>query len=162
MHDFDFQSLVDLEQPQFERAQLLLYSIERSGHFSLVALKNWENPNGRNFDFIVVELECDGVPDQNPFGVEYREPLAFLVGQSDFVPMVWTLRRDFPSLIHMNDAGENMPFCPCLYIENPRVINRSWTAGSFLKRIYWWMENSAMGLLHHADQAVEQFFFSSN
>ncbi|OIR08840.1 thiamine biosynthesis protein ThiF [mine drainage metagenome] len=49
----------------------------------------------------------------------------------------------------------------CLYQEPPRSVARTWTASSFLKRIQFWLEQSARGTLHAADQPVEQLFFVS-
>ena len=161
MHKFDFEALPDLSEPEFERTSLLVDAIGASSQFSLKAQKLWTKPSGDKLELLVVELECDGVPDQNPAGIEYREPLGLLIGPSDAVPNVWALRPDFPSLLHGNETGEDMPFSLCIYLEEPRVVNRTWTAGSFLKRIYWWMESSASDTVHPEDQPVEQLFFNS-
>lgn len=38
---------------------------------------------------------------------------------------------------------------------------RTWTPEAFLRRIQWWLEKSARGELHAADQPVEHLFFAS-
>jgi integrative and conjugative element protein (TIGR02256 family) len=46
-----------------------------------------------------------------------------------------------------------------LYFEPPASVSRTWTAQNFLRRVQWWLEQSAKGQLHSADQPVEQLFF---
>ena len=49
----------------------------------------------------------------------------------------------------------------CLYFEPTPTVTRTWTPQRFLRRIQWWLEQSAKGELHPADQPVENLFFSS-
>ena len=49
----------------------------------------------------------------------------------------------------------------CLYIEPWLSIERSWTPEHFIKRIFWWLRETAEGTIHGDDQPLEQLFFSS-
>ena len=69
------------------------------------------------------------------------------------------LRRDFPVLSHQNHGPLGGPADLCLYFEPPASVSRTWTPQNFLRRIQWWLEQSAKGALHAADQPVEQLFF---
>lgn len=74
---------------------------------------------------------------------------------------VLALRRGFPTLIHQNQAPIDGPANLCLYFEPPPSVLRRWTPQKFLRRIQWWLEQSAKGTLHAADQPVEHLFFAS-
>ncbi|WP_366492085.1 MULTISPECIES: hypothetical protein [Variovorax] len=41
-------------------------------------------------------------------------------------------------------------------------MTRTWTPESFLGRINFWLEKTARGELHPADQPVEQLFFTTS
>jgi len=162
MSDFDVDSLANLERSTYSRSIDLLSAINRSGDFEFIASKIWAGFGGVDYELHIVVLTCDGIPDVNSNGIEYRERLGILVGPDDFdIPDVWTLRNNFPYMIHMNDRPAYMPNSICLYFENKTAVNRTWTADKFLKRIYWWIESSSKGTLHAADQPVEQFFFDA-
>ncbi|WP_445358804.1 Mov34/MPN/PAD-1 family protein [Microbulbifer sp. ANSA005] len=72
------------------------------------------------------------------------------------------LRRDFPVTIHQNHVLEGEPRSLCLYIENWKSVERSWTPQSFLGRILWWLRSTAEGTIHEDDQPIEQLFFNSS
>lgn len=71
------------------------------------------------------------------------------------------LRSDFPTTIHQNHVLEGEPRSLCLYIENWKVVERTWTPESFLQRILWWLRSAANGTIHADDQPIEQLFFDS-
>jgi hypothetical protein len=49
----------------------------------------------------------------------------------------------------------------CLYFEPPAAVMRTWTPQHFFATYTWWLEKSARGELHPADQPVEHLFFAS-
>jgi hypothetical protein len=111
---------------------------------------------------VIVEVECDGVPPKNPVGIQYRERLALCVlSDPKKLIEVLALRRDFPILMHQNQGVPGAPASLCLYFEPPAAVMRTWTPPAFLRRIQWWLEKSARGELHPADQPVEHLFFAS-
>lgn len=111
---------------------------------------------------LVIDIECDGVPENNDSGIQYRERLELRVHADDKkLVEVLPLRRSFPVLMHQNDTPPGEPLNLCLYFESPMSVLRTWTPQSFLRRIQWWLESSAKGILHAFDQPVEQLFFNT-
>jgi len=162
MSEFNVDALDDLENFCYTRSIKLIEAIQKNRDYKFCGAKSLKISDDLQLEILIVTLTCDGVPDENPFGINYREKLGIVVNsENNSVPEVWTLRNDFPCLSHMNDRLESMPNSLCLYFENEVVTNRTWTAEKFLKRIYWWMELSARGELHASDQPLEQFFFNS-
>lgn len=74
---------------------------------------------------------------------------------------VRALRKGFPVLIHQNQGVPGDAASLCLYFEPPAAVLRTWTPQAFLRRIQWWLERSARGELHPADQPVEHLFFAT-
>lgn len=162
MPGFNVDNLNDLEEISYSRSKSLVNAISNNEYFEYHGAKLLGNKDVSYAEILIVTLTCDGVPDANTFGINYRERLCIVVNSDENdIPEVWALREDFPSLPHMNDRLASMPNNICLYFENKTVINRSWTAEKFLKRIYWWIEESAKDALHTVDQPLEQFYFKS-
>ncbi|SFN67979.1 ThiF family adenylyltransferase [Dokdonella immobilis] len=144
------------------RARALFNAIERHRDYSIVQLLQQTKDGAPTIECLIVDVECDGVPSKNQFGIAYRERLALCV-PSDPKRLidVLALRRDFPELMHLNQGLPGAPASLCLYFESPAAVLRTWTPPAFLRRIQWWLERSARGELHPADQPVEQMFFAS-
>lgn len=144
------------------RSRKLLEAIQRQRDYSLAQIFRHPIDGAPTIEFLVVEVECDGVPPKNPIGIRYRERLALCVPDDDKKLIeVLALRQDFPVLIHQNHGTPGAPASLCLYFEPSAVVMRTWTPQSFLRRIQWWLEKSARGELHPADQPVEHLFFAS-
>ncbi len=144
------------------RARALLDAIHRQRDYSLVQLLRHPAEGVPTLECLVVEVECDGVPPKNPVGIQYRERLALVVpNDPKKLIEVLALRQDFPILIHQNQGVPGAPASLCLYFEPPAAVMRTWTPPAFLRRIQWWLEKSARGELHPADQPVEHLFFAS-
>ena len=157
--------VIELHRPEelvIPRAQGVFRAVEANHDYSIVhLLKSGANASSK-FEHIVVDVEVDGVPPKNPYGINYRERLALCVpANPKQLVRVFALRKSFPVLIHQDqgDPGESASLC--LYFEHPAAVLRTWTPQSFLRRIQWWLEKSAIGELHPADQPVEDLFFSS-
>ena len=113
-------------------------------------------------EILVVDVSCDGVPPTNSAGICFTERLALCVPEDPKnLIEVLALRLGFPLMMHQNSVSPDTAPSLCLYQEPPRSVARTWTAPSFLKRIQFWLEQSARGTLHAADQPVEQLFFVS-
>lgn len=113
-------------------------------------------------EIIVVDCRCDGVPTQNPVGIQYRERLGLqFFAAEDQPPEVRALREDFPCTAHQNYVGRDEPVSLCLYFESWSAIRRTWTPQKHLARIQWWLAETANGTLHRDDQPVEPIYFSS-
>lgn len=144
------------------RARALLDAVTRQRDFTVVQSLQRIADGKPSIECIVVDVECDGVPPKNPFGIDYRERLALRV-PADHKQLieVLALRTDFPILMHQNQGVPDEPASLCLYFEPAATVNRTWTPQNFLRRIQWWLEKSAEGSLHPADQPVENLFFAT-
>ena len=113
-------------------------------------------------EVIVVDCRCDGVPTQNPVGIQYRERLGLqFFADENRPPEVRALREDFPCTAHQNYVGRDGPVSLCLYFESWPAVHRTWTPQKHLARIQWWLAETANGTLHRDDQPVEPIYFSS-
>jgi hypothetical protein len=144
------------------RAKALLEAVQRQRDYSLVQLLRHPADCVLTHECLIVEVECDGVPPKNPVGIQYRERLALCVPNDPRKLIeVLALRPDFPIMMHENQGIVGAPASLCLYFEPAAAVMRTWTPPTFLRRIQWWLEKSARGELHPADQPVEQLFFAS-
>ncbi len=148
---------------EFPRSKILHDAVRLHRDYSLVEAYRKTSPSGDLAqEILVVDVSCDGVPPANTIGIEFTERLALCVPKdSQKLIEVLALRHSFPLLMHQNSVPPDTPPSLCLYHEPPRSVARTWTAPSFLKRIQYWLEHSARGTLHAADQPVEQLFFAS-
>ncbi|KVL50684.1 thiamine biosynthesis protein ThiF [Burkholderia cepacia] len=158
-----FSELQADEEPAIPRAKSLVRAIERSRDFSLIKVLRATSTDGHQLECLVVDVETDEVPPDNPHGILYRERVALCVSDdpSDLVEVL-ALRKDFPVLMHQNHGYYEGPASLCLYFESAVSVLRTWTPEAFLRRIQWWLARSARDELHPADQPVEHLFFSSN
>ena len=142
------------------RSQQLVSAIEQYRNTTIINAFRIISTDLGYFEYIVIDIECDDVPPKNTHGLDYRERLAlFITDDPELLVEVLALRKDFPVLMHQNDSPLNTPRNLCLYFEPAISVMRTWTPQNFLKRIKWWIEVSARGTLHPADQPVEQLFF---
>lgn len=160
----ELANVTELNNPDaltISRARALLDAVERQRFYSLVQLLR-HSAEAPALEVLIVDVECDDVPKNNPTGIRYLERLALCV-PSDATKLieVLALRKDFPVLMHQNQGVRGAPASLCLYFEPPPVVTRTWTPASFLRRIQWWLEKSARGELHPADQPVEHLFFAT-
>jgi proteasome lid subunit RPN8/RPN11 len=79
-----------------------------------------------------------------------------------FIPLVLSLRKDFPLVPHLNLKKESVPKSLCLYGESFQELQLSWSSFSFLERIREWLSLTAKGNLHLLDQPLEPFMVQSN
>lgn len=164
--DAHFYALINVEevgkpsQLTIPRALAVYEACKRHRDFETVQLLKHAKDGQVTLECIVVDAECDGVPPSNPYGIRYRERLAICIPKdARKLVEVLALRKDFPVLMHQNSTEPNSPVSLCLYFEPAAATLRTWTPESFLRRIQWWLEKTARGELHPADQPVEQLFF---
>ncbi len=111
---------------------------------------------------IVAEFADGTFNIDNSVGIGRVERLSITyTPESDFCWEVRALRKDFPVTIHQNHVLEGEPRSLCLYVEPWFSVERSWTPELFIKRIFWWLRETANGTIHGDDQPLEQLFFSS-
>ena len=157
-----FGELTDTELLSLPRARALVAAVRDASDFTLVQLLSHTVPGVPRIEVLVVNVECDGVPSRNPAGIQYRERLALYVPEDPGALVeVLALRKSFPVLMHQNHGTRDGAASLCLYFEPTQTVMRTWTPQRFLRRIQWWLEQSAKGELHPADQPVEHLFFAS-
>lgn len=143
----------------FPRSRALVSAIEKHQDYSIVKLQRRQDSKT---EYILVEVKADEVPPKNPYGIHFRERLAFCITENPKQLIdVRAMRKDFPTLLHQNQIHPGDAPSLCLYFEPPISVLRTWTPQNFLRRVQWWLEKSARGELHVADQPVEQLFFVS-
>lgn len=159
---FGFGELANPALLSLPRARALLVAVEDDGDFTFVQLLSCKLPGVPLIEVMVVDVECDGVPSRNPAGIQYRERLALCVPEDPGAQVeVLALRKSFPAMMHQNHGTRDGAASLCLYFEPTRTVTRTWTPQRFLRRIQWWLVQSAKGELHPADQPVEHLFFAS-
>jgi integrative and conjugative element protein (TIGR02256 family) len=157
-----FREVAPPETLVLRRAQDLVAAVRNAADYTLVQLLSRTMPDAGRIEVLVVDIECDGVPSRNPAGIQYRERLALRVPEDPAALVeVLALRKSFPVLMHQNHGTRDWAASLCLYFEPTPTVMRTWTPQRFLRRIQWWLEQSAKGELHPADQPVEHLFFAS-
>lgn len=129
--------------------------------FEVVEIRCLKGSNGAISDIIVVDCINSQVPSRNQVGIKIRERLA-LVFPPRQSPEVRALRKDFPEDVpHLNYVGLGEPVSLCIYFEPWNMVERSWTPQRFLRRILWWLSETARGTLHREDQPLERLYHDS-
>lgn len=129
--------------------------------FEVVELRCLKGGDNTVSDIIVVDCVNGQVPSRNSFGIKVRERLA-LVFSSGHSPEVRALRKDFPENVpHLNYVGLGQPAWLCIYFEPWGTVERTWTPQKFLRRILWWLSETAKGTLHRDDQPLERLYYES-
>ncbi|WP_083297577.1 MULTISPECIES: Mov34/MPN/PAD-1 family protein [Stenotrophomonas] len=136
----------------------LLEACRNHSDIKFLELRRGKDPKSLG---IVVDVGDGSVAPGNPVGIRPRERLWLGFDQSGKrPPEVRALRRDFPNLLHLNAVPTNEPASLCLY-ENWTFEERQWTAQRHLRRILWWLRESAKGSLHATDQPLEPLFYGT-
>jgi len=132
-----------------------------SKDFEVLELRHLELLNGGFAEIIVVDCINDQIGSKNPFGIKVRERLALLFPpKENQMPEVRALRRDFPlNVLHLNYVGPRQPVGLCLYVDPWSAVERTWTPKKYLKRIFWWLTETAKGTLHLRDQPLERMYY---
>lgn len=161
----DFHELVgfapcDPGSLQLQRSRQLRDAMLRNSDFKLLEALAEGGDGGR--EALIVDVHCDEMPNRNPEGLLSPERLAIVAScEATKPPTVLALRKNFPSVMHLNATPAGEPRSLCLYFEPQRAVMRTWTAPTFLRRIQWWLLKSAQGALHATDQPVELPFFDT-
>ena len=162
---YELLGFCEVEDPgklALHRSKALFAAVKEAADFTLVKLLSFKGPGPMGGEALVVDITCDGVPSRNPAGIQYIERLALWVPDDEALLVeVLALRKSFPVLMHQNHGTRDGAASLCLYFEPTAAVFRTWTPQRFLRRIKWWLEQSARGELHPADQPVENLFFSS-
>lgn len=150
---------IDEAALKHERSKVLFRTLTQSPlrrEFSIVELRL----EGES-DVIIADCVCDQVPSRNKAGIQVRERVAIVVKDKG-QPEVRMLRKDFPVGLHVNPSLPGSAPSLCLYEGLWTYIERTWTPQKFLKRIQWWLTQTAKAELHAPDQRLEQLYFNEH
>jgi len=137
---------------RLRRAQHLVAALSSDDlpYATLVECRTRERSETVVFD---LEVERPQICDYDIRGIER---LAATFDEADEIyPEVVALRRDFPSVPHLNLRREELPRSLCLYERPWDEIRLTWTAPSFIEWIRTWLALTARDELHQEDQALE-------
>lgn len=113
------------------RAKALFDAVTSQRDYAVVQLLQHSPGGVPTLECLIVEVECDGVPPKNAYGINYRERLALCVpGNPKQLIEVLALRKDFPILMHENQGVPDAPANLCLYFEPVATVLRTWTPSS--------------------------------
>ncbi len=153
---------------EHEESRRIFSACHKNSSFEVVNLLRIEHQatatqEKQVIDGIVVEC-CDGtVPSHNLVGIKPCERLLLVYDpRQDFPHDVRVLRISFPATIHQNLVAPGEPDSLCLYFEPWNAVERTWTPEKHLRRILWWLRETALGTLHRSDQPLERMYFQSH
>ena len=133
----------------------------RAGHGGGARLTNcWQSLEGSR-EWLAIEVPVS-VPQRPVHDIKAKEEIVIGFSSDDhFPPWVLSFRPDFPYAPHTNlqTAGEWRSLC--LYAQPWHEVKFDWSPANFLRRIIWWLEETAHGSLHHPDQPLEPLLFGS-
>jgi hypothetical protein len=106
-------------------------------------------------EIVIVELQVERA-QRAPHDIRRVELIAIEFDRDDSAqPEVLSLRRDFPSVPHLNLRSFDHPKSLCIYERPYSEIKLRWTPRSFVEAIRNWLSKTAEGSLHQPDQALE-------
>ena len=132
-----------------------------TGHGEGARLVNcWQSSDG-SVEWLHIEVDVS-VPQRPVHDIKPIEEIVIRFWPDDYIPPgVFSPRADFPYAPHTNlqTAGEWRSLC--LYAQPWHEVKFNWTPAHFLRRISWWLEETAHGSLHQPDQPLEPLLFDS-
>jgi len=111
---------------------------------------------------LVVDVEAS-VGQQPRNDIRSRERLLVAFNAADRAwPAVYALREGFPTTVpHLNVAAPGLPPSLCLSVQAYAEVQRDWSPAYYVRLIRHWLEATARGDLHRADQPVEPFLLEA-
>ena len=133
----------------------------RAGHDERARLVNCWQLSGGSIECLEIEVFVS-VPQRPVHDIKSKESIVVGFASDEQVPpAVYSPRPDFPYAPHTNlqTAGDWRSLC--LYAQPWHEVKFDWTPAHFLRRIIWWLEETAHGSLHQPDQPLEPLLFGS-
>jgi len=145
---------VDLKKLHVPKARELAYALfNKKNEFAELV----ECRTDKSEDIVVFNVDIE-VPQIRKYPINSYERIAAIFSEKDNrFPEVLALRSDFPQVPHLNLQPLDFPKSLCLYEDEYRDIKSQWTALRFIERIRKWLSDTARGILHQDDQALEPF-----
>jgi integrative and conjugative element protein (TIGR02256 family) len=112
-------------------------------------------------EIIVIDVEVER-PQCPVHDIRREERLALVFAEDDSsYPEVVALRASFPRVPHLNFRDQEVPRSLCLFDRPWSEVAFRWTPTTFIKRIRYWLAQTAKGLLHQEDQPLEALLFDN-
>jgi hypothetical protein len=112
-------------------------------------------------EIVVFEVRPER-PQDLAYDIRRVERLAAVFGVGDeSAPGLFALRSDFPLAPHVNQTTPEFPRSLCLYEEAYEEVRLKWTPANFLRRVHYWLSETAKGTLHAQDQPLEPFILAA-
>ena len=132
-----------------------------SGHREGVRLVNCCRSEDGILERLTIEVDVS-VPQRPVYDIRPTESVVVEILSDDRIPPgVYSSRADFPYAPHTNLQDPAQPRSLCLYDQPWYEVSFDWNPARFLARIVWWLEETAHGSLHQADQLLEPLLFDS-
>ena len=113
------------------------------------------SPDDGGKEVVLLEVDVER-PQRVVHDIRSVEPLAVVFPCGvHAIPEVLALRRDFPSVPHLNLRTWDYPKSLCLFEESPESLLLRWTALLLVERVREWLALTAQGILHQEDQPLE-------
>lgn len=129
--------------------------ILESGVLPYVKLVECKAIPGDRYETVILEIHVE-VGQHPVHDVRRIEPIAIRFDVQDEVgPEILALREDFPQVPHLNIRERDYPRSLCLYDEPYDEVRLRWTPVQFLAHLSGWLRDTAEGILHRQDQALE-------
>jgi hypothetical protein len=106
-------------------------------------------------EVVVARLEVE-VPQRPVHDIRGAETIAIVFNaQDDQIPLALALRKDFPTVPHLNITDAGYPRSLCLFEETFDEIRARLSSPMLVERLRDWLRLTARGELHAADQPLE-------
>ena len=133
----------------------------RDGHGEGVRLVNCGQSSDGSAEWLAIEVSVS-VPQRPVHDIKSKENIVIgFSSDEQSPPGVFSPRPDFPYAPHTNLQTAGEPRSLCLYAQPWHEVQFDWTPAHFLRRISWWLEETAHGSLHQPDQPLEPLLFDS-
>jgi hypothetical protein len=143
---------VTKEKLNFKRAIDFCLAIDQSDYARLKRVQK-----SGNDEIITFEVDIP-IGQGKKVDIRYCEVCsALFTSNNSTIPTVFVLRKNFPSVPHINLMSFEYPRCLCLYEESHHELQLRLTPQVFLKDIKNWFYRTAYNMLHQDDQSLEPF-----
>ena len=133
----------------------------RAGHGEGVRLVNCGQSSDGSVEWLGIEVYVS-VPQRPVHDIKTKENIVVVLSSNEqSPPVVFSPRPDFPYAPHTNLQIAGEPRSLCLYAQPWHEVQFDWTPAHFLRRMSWWLEETAHGSLHQPDQPLEPLLFGS-
>jgi molybdopterin/thiamine biosynthesis adenylyltransferase len=130
----------------------------RDAFAALIETRRSERPAGET---IVIDVEVER-PQSLVHDIRRVERIAVVFRVEDHhQPEILALRADFPLVPHVFVAEQEVPRKLCIYDQPFENEKLTWTPARFIKRIRYWLAQTATGKLHGDDQPLEPLLAGS-